>query len=102
MTPAAAPTPIPAFAPVDMPLVVLSGSAAADELVDGGDVEADAGVDDGSDDLVDEVAAEPNIEAMVYRGALPSPEQHSELAPQHHVVELSLPLHGVTTMSRDA
>jgi hypothetical protein len=76
MTPAAAPTPIPAFALVNMLLGVLSGSAAADELVDGGGVDADVGVEDRSDNVVEDAEAEPNVGAMVYRGESSVSEQY--------------------------
>jgi len=109
MTPMATPTPIPAFAPVDIPLLALFKTVAveeeleaADELVGIEEADPDVSVDDRSDDVVEDVIDESNVRAMVYRGEPPASEQHSVVSPQHHVVEESLPLHGVTITSRFA
>lgn len=104
--PIAAPTPIPALAPVDRPPLSPESLCVAV-------VEAEA-LDDEASVVVGEDVAEPELDegAMVGTGspknsaivkitspALPS--QQSFVLPQHHFADLSVPSHGVTLISPD-
>ena len=107
MTPSAAPTPIPAFAPVERPLLDVFEGVFVDVGLAVGDVEEEVVcvvdcVFDGvvvEDDIDNEEAiTEPTkVGAMVY--LLLEPLQQSVVSPQHQVVELAVPLHGVTRTS---
>jgi len=108
ITPAAAPTPIPAFAPVDRPALSLFCGvgvgegvgvfvAFAFEEVDGldglGDIEAL--VDVGSNELV---ITPLNVGATLNFSRLGS-EQQSVVLPQHHNSDVGVPSQGVTVTS---
>jgi hypothetical protein len=107
MTPRAAPTPIPAFAPVDRPPAGVFEAAGGEALdVDDAAAEIEDGVEmvvvERASELDDEeevVSASPNTLAIVYLGSpLPS-VQHAVELPQHHVGELAVISHGVTRTS---
>jgi hypothetical protein len=105
MTPIAAPTPIPAFAPVDRPLLAAFAAAAAvDEGVDVAaalavvvelDIELDVTTD--VDVELSATTACPKILAILYRGFVLSLAQQSALLPQHQDNELLVPSQGLTT-----
>jgi hypothetical protein len=106
MTPKAAPTPIPAFAPVDRPLLeAFAAAAAVDEGVDvaaalAGVVELDIELELTKGVGVDELSAKtacPKILAILYRGFVLSLAQQSALLPQHQDNELLVPSQGLTT-----
>lgn len=105
--PTAAPTPIPAFVPVDRPLserAVFVGVAVDESAVHV--VEAvlttievhvdDAATEDNAGDA-DVATAGAKFFAIVYRGTVLSCPQQESLSPQHHIVEFAVPSHGVTT-----
>jgi hypothetical protein len=98
MTPMAAPTPTPTFAPVERPLFDTPVAAAAveEEVVAedvlygvkelGGEVDDDTGVADSADE--DEaILVSPKNLAIVNRGMLLPSVQQSVRFPQHHVDE---------------
>jgi hypothetical protein len=104
--PTAAPTPMPALAPVERPLsglaVLVAGAvvelvvSAADVVLTTSQVNVDEAAfeDDANNDVDDTAAA--NFLAIVYRGTVLSWAQQESLCPQHHIVEFAVPSHGVT------
>lgn len=92
MAPNAAPTPMPAFAPVESPPLDVVGAeldAEMTELVT--DAEGDGMAEDDEGGAARVGIGSPKRFAIVYTGIpLPSAQQAS-LSPQHHVMEEVLP-----------
>ena len=107
MTPRAAPTPIPAFAPVERPPLDVFEGVLVDVGLDVADVEEEevcevdwvkSVVDD--DIEAEELVTAPwNIASIVCRLASPASSQQSVVSPQHHTVDVLLPSQGVTRTS---
>lgn len=104
--PIAAPAPIPALAPVESPelALALSVDVAVEEAAEVGvvdaplaasEVMADEDVTGDRDDGIAD-AGTVNCLAIVYRGLSVSVPQQESLSPQHQIVELTVPSHGVT------
>lgn len=106
----AAPTPMPAFAPVERPPPPPPPPEFSCEF----DAEAEAPevVDDDGGVVVGEDVAEPELDegtivgigspknsAIVKTTSPALPSQQSFVLPQHHLEDLSVPSHGVTLMS---
>jgi hypothetical protein len=109
ITPAAAPMPIPAAAPVERPSflfdcgVWLAVVDAEEEMIE--DIAVDIEEEEVGEamleveDIFGVGIGSPNFTAIVYRGILFLSSQQSVVPPQHHSVEEASPPQGVTTTS---